>query len=264
MITPALNIFMGLEMNIAVGTSACQVLGASAFSLYHHLDRRMFGIKVAMCAGLGIPFGSYCGANIVKMMQTLSPWHINGMTISPVNILLLSFFAVFLLLVWGWMFYDNFCRKQECDDSEHIGFLYKIRIPPFYRFRTIPAGEFSIPVLVCLGVVMGFISGMLGIGGGVIMLPMLFYMVGQETKFATQTDMMLIFVSGAFSTIFHAMNHNINYVMAIALMCGALFGTNYGAKLQKRVTGKSIRKYFVFVVIAAWLLVIYKLFFIFI
>lgn len=260
-ITPALNIFLGLEMNIAVGTSACQVLGASAFSMRHHLDRHLIGIKVAVCAGLGIPLGAFCGSRLVKSMKGIAEWNINGMTVDPVNVILLSIFAVFLLLIGSWLLLDNFYLRRNLhgDDSKHVGMLYKLQIPPLHKFRTIPAGPFSIPVLVVLGFIMGFLSGLLGIGGGVIMLPVLFYLVGQETKFATRTDMMLIFMSGAFSTLFHAIDHNINYPMAGALMCGAFWGAGWGAKLQKKVTGKSIRKYFAFVVLAAWLLVVYKL-----
>ncbi len=260
-ITPALNIFLGLEMNLAVGTSACQVLGASAFSLYHHLDRRLMGVKVAACTGIGIPLGAFCGVRTVEAIKGLAAWKINGTEIDPVNVVLLGIFAVFLLLIGGWMFFDNFYLRRHTDDNEdtHVGLLFSLRIPPIFRFRTIPAGMFSIPVLVFLGLIMGFLGGLLGIGGGVIMLPVLFYLVGQETKFAAQTTTMLIFVSGAFSSLFHAIDHNIDYPMVAVLMCGALLGARCGARLQKKVTGKSLRKYFAFVVLAAWLLVVYKL-----
>ena len=260
-ITPALNIFLGLEMNMAVGTSACQVLGASTFSLCNHLDRRLMGIKVAICAGLGIPLGTFCGSRLVKAMKGLPAWNINNMAVDPVNVILLGIFSVFLLLIGGWMLFDNFYLRRHCDDDEnkHVGIMYTLRIPPLGRFRTVPAGPFSIPVLVFLGGIMGFLSGLLGIGGGVIMLPMLFYAVGQETKFATHTDMMLIFLSGAFSTLFHAIDHNINYPLAVAMMAGAFVGAGVGAKLQKKTRAKSIRQYFSLEVLAAWLLVMYKL-----
>ena len=60
-LTPVLNIFLGLPMNIAVGTSSCQVLGASTFSLCHHFDKRLLGIRVAAFMCLGIPAGSFLG-----------------------------------------------------------------------------------------------------------------------------------------------------------------------------------------------------------
>ena len=106
---------------------------------------------------------------------------------------------------------------------------------------------------------MGFMSGLLGIGGGVIMMPMLFYIIGQETKYATLTSTMLIFISGLFATFFHAMHNNINYILVVALITGAFFGTKTGVKIHKKISGKSIRKYFAFVVLFAALMVIYKI-----
>lgn len=257
-ITPMLNVFMGLPMNLAVGTSACQVLGASTFSLWHHFDRRLLGIRVAICAGIGIPLGTWLGATVVQRLKFLEAWTIGGKSVSPVDIVLLTVFAVFLLAIGAWMFYDGFFRRHA-EDAAHVGYLYRLRIPPLYKFRTISAGPFSIPVLVMLGLFMGFMGGLLGIGGGVIMLPALFYLIGQETKYAAYVTTILIFCSGAFSTFFHALDHNIDYPLAAALVSGAFFGARCGAILQKKTSGKSIRRYFAFVVLAAWLLVIYKL-----
>lgn len=262
-VTPALNIFLGLEMNYAVGTSACQVLGASSFALCHRLDKRLMGIKVAVFTGLGIPPGSFFGCHAVRILKGMEKWAVNGRTIEPVNLILLLIFTVFLFLLALWLFYDNFYlrrRHHSESEKEHRGLFASVRIPPVMNFRTIPSGRFSVPVLVALGICMGFLSGLLGIGGGVIMMPMLFYLVGQETKHATQTDMMLIFVSGLFSTIFHAMDKNINYPLAAALMAGSFFGARLGADLQKNVTGKTIRKYFAFVVFGAGCLTLIKIF----
>lgn len=259
-ITPALNIFLGVEMNLAVGTSACQVLGASAFSLRNHLDRRLLGIRVALFIGLGIPLGSYAGAKLVKYLKGCAQWTVGGRVFDPVNLVLMGVFSVFLLLIAGWMLYDSFVlSRHKHDDSGHVGALQCLRIPPLFRFRTIPAGEFSIPVMVALGLGMGFMSGLLGIGGGVIMLPVLYYLVGQETRAATYSNTMLILVSGVFSTFFHAMDGNINYPLAGALVCGAFGGAKIGAYLQHRLDAKSLRRYFAFVVLAAWALVVWKL-----
>lgn len=261
-ITPALNIFLGLEMNIAVGTSVCQVLGASAFSLYNHFDKRMMGVKVALFSGIGIPPGAFIGTWMIKSMKGMQPVVINGVSIDSVNFILMIIFAGFLFLIGGWMMFDNFFlrRHSSGDDSDHVGLLFRFRLRPLFTFRTIPAGAFSVPVLIILGLFMGFLSGLLGIGGGVIMLPILFYLVGQETKFASQSTTMLIFLSGIFSTVFHAIDHNIDYKVAAMLVFGAFFGARLGAKLQKKVHGKAIRQYFAFVVLAAWLMVLYKLF----
>jgi len=261
-VTPVLNIFLGLPMNIAVGTSACQVLGASAFSLYHHYEKELFGIRVALTMLIGIPFGSYLGASIVKKLAALKPIVVSGRELKTVDFVLLVVFAVFLSLIAAWLFYDNFhIRKHlhEMDDKSHTGMLSKLKIYPVMKYRTMPVGEFSATVLVLLGFFMGFLSGLLGIGGGVVIMPILFYLVGQETKFATKTGTMLVFASGFFATICHAFENNIDYTLSSFFIAGAFFGTKTGARMQKRISGKDIRKYFAFVVLAAVLIVISKL-----
>ncbi|MBN2640175.1 MAG: sulfite exporter TauE/SafE family protein [Victivallales bacterium] len=258
-ITPALNIFMGLPMNLAVGTSACQVTGASAFALYEHLDRRLLGIRVAMFFGIGIPLGAYFGATQVQHLKGLADWNFNGREIDPVNIVLLIIFAVLLLLIAAWMLYDSFIMKKQVDVTDHPAVLSRLRIPPLFRFRTIHGGDFSIPVMIMLGLIVGFFSGMLGIGGGVIIIPILFYLVGQETKAATQTSMMLVFSAGLFSSGFHAYNGNIDYILAGALLFGALFGAKIGARIHRKISGEGLKKSFGFVVLAAWVMVIVKI-----
>ena len=261
-VTPVLNIFLGLPMNMAVGTSAFQVLGASAFSLYHHYEKKLFGIRVALTMLLGIPFGSYLGASIVKKLALLKPIMVAGRELKTVDFVLLLVFAVFLSLIAAWLFYDNFhVRKhdQDIDEESHTGLLSKLKIYPVMKYRTIHLGEFSSTVLVLLGFSMGFLSGLLGIGGGVVIIPILFYLVGQETKFAIKTGTMLVLACGFFATICHAFEKNIDYTLSASLITGAFFGTKIGAGIQKRLSGKDIRKYLAFVILAAVLIVIFKL-----
>lgn len=260
-VTPALNMFLGVPISVAVGTSACQVLGASTFSLFHRLDRKLMGIRTAIAAGVGIPPGTFLGARTVQRMKGRPPIALGGHFVDAETLILLCIFALFLMVIAGWLFYDNFVRRRNVSDDEHshVGLLFGVRLPPLYRFRTIPAGRFSVSVLVLLGIFTGYLGGLLGIGGGVIMMPLLFYLVGQETKFATQTSTYLVFVSGAFATVFHAIDRNINYPLAIALVAGAYFGSRIGIAIQSRISGRSIRKYFGFVVVAAWLLVVVRL-----
>ncbi|MBF0244228.1 MAG: sulfite exporter TauE/SafE family protein [Planctomycetes bacterium] len=260
-ITPALNIFLGLKMDIAIATSSCQVLGASAFSLWHHLDRRFLGAGVAAFTAIGIPFGVYAGKSLVEEWADMGEVTLLGRDLPLIDVLLLAIFFVFLALVAFWLILDNFWlrRHHSDDESTHIGLLGRILIPPVVRFRTIPSTRFSVPVLILLGLLMGFLGGLLGIGGGVIMMPSLFYLVGQSTKHATRTDMMLIFTTGLFSTIFYAADDRIDYPLAAALLTGAFLGARIGSRLQKGLSGKSIRKYFSLVVIAAALMVAWKL-----
>ena len=258
-ITPALNIFLGFPMGLAVGTSACQVLGASSLALYHQKDKKFSGLKVALHVVIGVPLGAWIGGLMVERLKAMPNWTINGHSVPAVNLALLVVFLLLLFSISSWLIYDNFVRRKDEDESGHIGVFAKFAAPPVCRYPSIVAGEFSAPLLVVIGFIMGFVSSLLGVGGGVIMMPILFYLVGQDTKSAAKTSVMLIFATGLFSTIFHVAHGNVNYPMVAALITGAFFGTRGGVALQKMMTGKSLRRYFAFVVLAAAVMVGVKL-----
>ena len=259
-ITPALHVILGVDMSLAVGTSACQVLGASAFTLMHHCSQKIRGMYVALFVGIGVPAGTWCGSGLVRYLKELPPLEFRGTAWNMVDLVLLSTFAVFLFAIAGWMLFDSFVlAPRRGGDAVPAGLLQKWQIPPLYSFGSIPAGKFSIPVLMGLGICMGFLSGLLGIGGGVVMLPALFYLVGQEPKAAALTSTMLIFVSGLFSTFFHAVDGNIHYLLALAMVTGAFAGTRIGTLIQRKIDGGALRKYFAFVVLAAWCMVVWQL-----
>lgn len=260
-VTPVLNIFLGLPMNMAVGTSSFQVMGASFFSLCRHLDRRFLGVRVASCMAFGIVPGVFLGARLVGWLTDLPVITVNGRELAAVNLILSLIFAVFLLLIAGWFFYDNFLLRHDVDRQQErrMGLLVRVRIPPMITFRTIPFGEFSIVVLLLLGVLMGFLAGLLGIGGGVVMIPVLYYLVGQDTKNAARTGTMLVFLAGLFSTISHGMKGNIDYILSLFLIAGAFFGTKIGVIIHKRISDHSLRKYYTFVVLAAAIMVVVNL-----
>jgi uncharacterized membrane protein YfcA len=260
-LTPVLNIAMGLPMNMAVGTSSCQVLGASGFALLHRIDRRWLGIRVALWMGGGIPGGVWIGSRLVERLKTVAPLAIHGRQAPAVDVVILVVFAVFLGLVTAWLFLDNFIlrRGQEDEGEKPKGALAEVWFPPMVHFRTVPHGPFSGPVLLLLGLFVGMLSGLLGIGGGVAMMPILFYLVGQEIKATTLTSTMLVFVIGLCATLAHAHAGNINWPLAVCLIAGAFFGARLGARLQARTTGKRLRQYFSFLVLAATLMVSVRL-----
>lgn len=264
-ITPALNILLGLPYNIAVGTSTCQILGASSFALYHRSSKKMMGFRLACLVGIGVPLGTFFGVRTVNLLGMIDTLEVAGRTLPAQETIFTAIFCVFLSLIASWMLFDNFyLRRGKDHDDDHKGSLAWVKLRPMIRCQTIPSGPFSAPVLTLLGLVMGFLGGLLGIGGGVIMMPVLFYLIGQETQFAALTSTRLVFATSLFSTAMHASYHNINYVLVVFLVIGAFSGAKAGVALQAKLSGKSIRKYFAFVVLAAVIMVSCKLISIFV
>jgi uncharacterized protein len=99
---------------------------------------------------------------------------------------------------------------------------------------------------VAYSVVVGFLSSFLGIGGGVMHVPLLVGALGFPTHIATATShFVLVFIAGTASA-----THLIGGVLsvgnglrrAIALSIGVLPGAQLGARLSQRLAGPSIRR----------------------
>jgi len=261
-ITPALNVFLGLPMNLAVGTSACQVLAASGFTFFHNFEKKLPGLKLALYIASGIPIGVMLGAHTLARLKVMPHLNIMGRNLDAVDFILLLIFTVMLFFIFLWMIIDTFwLRKNHTEEDElnHKGLLASFKLPPFVKCETIPFGQVSIPILLLIGFFMGFMSGLLGIGGGVVMMPMLYYIIGQQAKYAVRTSIMLILVSAAFATVSHIFAGNIDYCMVAFLIPGAFVGSRIGAFIHKKISSRSLRKYFAFVVLAAAIMVFVKL-----
>ncbi len=245
-LTPALHIFLGMSMPLAVGTGAAQICGTSAITLCQRVDRRSAtGADVALWCAAGIFPGCFLGEKIVRMLAR------NGA--ETADRVLLAFFCALLFLIGAGMLLERTPKGEE------RGWLRNWRIPPLACFKSIPGGAFSVPVLVTLGAAMGVLSGLLGIGGGVVMLPALLYLVGQPGQYATLTTTMLVFLSSAASSVLHFRSGAVDLIVLLPLLAGALIGSRLGVLLQKRCPTGRLKKSFAWVVMAAWLLVTVKL-----
>jgi len=260
---PLLHLIFGVPMPVAVGTSTVQVAASSAFTLVAQKEKRWAGFRVSLCLILGTPLGVWLGGTLVEAAKGFGTIQLGGKTVAAVDPILLGLFFLLLLAIDTWLFIDNFYlrrgEKTTQDAPERPGLLSWIRIPPMLRFESIASGPFSLPLLVFLGFSIGIVSGLFGIGGGILLLPVLFYLVGQTTKTAVNTSLYVVFAAGICAVGRHAVAGNIDWALGGFLTLGAFFGAKGGILLQTRLHALHLRRYFAFVVLFALGLVGWKL-----
>ncbi len=111
---------------------------------------------------------------------------------------------------------------------------------------TTPLDEFDpkAPFNLWLGVFMsffvGFISSVLGIGGGVVHVPMMMFMLGFPAVVATATSTFVLMISAVVGVIGHALLDHIVWMPALAVGFGAIFGAQIGVKIAKKSKPKFI------------------------
>lgn len=108
-----------------------------------------------------------------------------------------------------------------------------------------------------IGVVAGFMSGYVGVGGGFIMVPLFVSMLGIPMRLASGTSLTAVCILAIPGVIEQAVLGNIDYMVGVAMMVGSIPGAIVGANLVKRVPERALRFAFaVFLLLMAVLLVV--------
>jgi uncharacterized membrane protein YfcA len=94
---------------------------------------------------------------------------------------------------------------------------------------------------VAIGVVAGLLSGLLGIGGGVIMVPAFVQLTRADVKTAIATSLVCVGSFAVPGTITHAFQDRVDWRVAVALVAGVVPGARLGAALTIRATDRRLR-----------------------
>jgi len=117
--------------------------------------------------------------------------------------------------------------------------------------------QLSLRLSIAIGVVGGFFSGLLGIGGGTVMVPLL-VLVGrltQRTAHAVSLGAMILIATGAI--VVYGGAGEVDLVAAAALATGAIVGARVGVGFLARASEVALKTAFgVFLILAATLLAI--------
>jgi hypothetical protein len=102
-------------------------------------------------------------------------------------------------------------------------------------------------LLVLLGVLAGGFSGLLGIGGGVILVPALVYVFGlSQHEAAGTTQALMVPPIGLLAAWQYQAHGNVNYTVALLIGLGFCFGAFAGARLASSMSGRTLSKGFGF------------------
>jgi uncharacterized membrane protein YfcA len=92
-----------------------------------------------------------------------------------------------------------------------------------------------------IGVVAGFVSGLLGVGGGIVMVPAFTVWVGMPLRRALGTSLVVIVVLAVPGTIVHWVLGHIDWVIFLSLTIGVIPGARLGARIALGVRERTLR-----------------------
>jgi uncharacterized membrane protein YfcA len=239
----------GLPMNFVVGTDLAHIVGKSIVAARTHRVLGNIDLKLAAIMVIGTIAGSEAGVQAIEFLKKSANVELVVGTVS-----IIVFTGIALFCAWeSWMALRLNRRKGQGRDPTQNrkqdvtaieGFakaLHRIKLPPHVSLPHSGIESISFWAILFVSFIGGIFSGFLGGGAGYIRMPSMVYLLGIPTHIAVGTDLFEIIISASYGTIRHAMNGNVDIVIALVMQTGAALGARIGANLTQYFTGPRIR-----------------------
>jgi uncharacterized membrane protein YfcA/endonuclease/exonuclease/phosphatase family metal-dependent hydrolase len=260
LLAPMLNGLLGIPLRIAGPSDLCQIQGTSLSGLIRHSKQGNADMQIALLVLGGTFCGTFCGVELMEHLKSLGDLALASGDFPLVEIVLLFLFLGVLGIIGTAVLIESTRSARKADggaEAQRKGFFSIIRIPPYVT----PVGGSPVSVIVVAysGLLVGLLQALLGIGGGVLLLPILVYFIGVATHAAVGTSLMIVFAASIVGTFMHALKGNISVLLVAALLVGGTFGSQVGARVSSRIAAHKLRKYFSLLVVLAVGIVGFKL-----
>jgi uncharacterized membrane protein YfcA len=101
------------------------------------------------------------------------------------------------------------------------------------------------------GLVVGVLSGLIGVGGGIMAIPLLVYGFGMNQKLAQGTSLvMLLGPTGIFAIYEYYRAGNVNFKIGLLMAVGVLIGAYFGGAWAQTIPNTVLRRTFAIVLAA--------------
>jgi uncharacterized membrane protein YfcA len=218
LLSPILALHFGIPIRQAIGTSLVAVITTSAASSSVHLQRHTTDIRLGMTLELATSLGAAITAYLVAYFNR--------------NVLE-GLFAGFLL-------YSSMMilrRGGKIEPEDEVGEPSargnsEVVIPPYEPQRY--------PLGLAASLLAGALSGLLGIGGGPIKVPVMYIFMNVPLMVATATSNFMIGVTAVASAIVYYRRGDILVQYAAPLAVGVFMGSLLGARLTPRIRARYV------------------------
>jgi uncharacterized membrane protein YfcA len=102
--------------------------------------------------------------------------------------------------------------------------------------------QVSAIVIAYVGLGLGFVSGLLGVGGGIALIPLLLYGYGFPFRQAAGTGIAVTLLTSVVGTMAHASARHVHLPLAMVLLAGAGISAQLGAIATRHVAARKLRK----------------------
>jgi uncharacterized membrane protein YfcA len=230
-VVPALTLLFGLPIRYAIGASIVSVIATSSGAAAAYVRERMTNLRTAMFLELGTTVGAVCGGLLAGVIRGQWLYLLFGLMLLGSGVAMLA---------------------RLRDHTEHVPasrWADALRLHSSYfdeqLRREVPYRVARAPLGLLLMVVAGLLSGLLGIGSGVLKVPAMDLAMGLPLKVSSATSNLMIGVTAAASAAIYFGRGDINPFIAGPVALGIVLGAGIGSRFLSRARPHWLRMLFV-------------------
>ena len=236
LIVPMLTLGFGMPLRDAVGVSLVSVIVTSSASASVYLQRHVANLRLGMTLELFTAFGALVGGLLAYLLDER--------TLAGLFAALLIYVAISMLVrhdprAGGEGAVADDAETSGDEEPPSGGRDATARLSgPGYRIRHIGPG-----LVGSIGA--GVVSALLGIGGGLVKVPVMNVIMGVPLRVATATSNLMIGITASASAVIYLVRGGIDPSVAAPIAVGAFVGASLGSRTAHRIDLRVLRLLFV-------------------
>ena len=254
LMTPLL-IMAGIRPTVAAASDSDQIVAAATSGAFAHYRMGNVDIKMGIILLGGTFAGGTVGVETIKVLRGFG----------DADFFIKITYVVMLGIVGSFMLVESLqSLRKKADESEIVDEPPKV--PPYVRLgKALPwqmnfekSGVSISPLMpFAVGGFVGTLAAIMGLGGGFIMVPLMFYLLRMPMHLVVGTNLFQeVFLCANVTVMQAATNHVVDLVLALVLLLASSVGAQFGARFSARLRAEQLRILLAFVV----LLVMVKIF----
>ena len=245
LIIPFLTLVEGVPVPLAVGASIVSVVATSSASAATYVQDHLTNLRLGMFLEIGTVSGAITGAFVSAFLPASALFILFG--------IILLYATMVMIRARGIDFPAN-VRPDKTSRILALGSQYEDqslnRVVKYEVTRT--------PLTVFIGYFAGIVSGLLGVGGGIINVPTMNLVSKVPVKVASATSNFMIGVTAAASASVYLLRGDVNPLLAAPLIVGVAGGALLGTRVLKVTPPTRVKVAFGILLAAISLLMILK------
>jgi len=222
-LVPLLTLGLGIPIRTAIAASLISVIATASASATVNLGRGLVNMRLGLALEVATSIGGLAGGVAASLLTRQQLFVTFGVTLAVMGVIM----AVRSRK-------RNVNPDPDADTGLLGGRLVEGARTYTYRVKRLPVG-------LGASLLAGAISGLLGVGGGIIKVPALSSFCGIPIRVAAATSTFMIGVTAAASAFIYFSRGDVVLPLTAAIALGALPGSLTGAQLSERVEARSLK-----------------------